>query len=123
MITQFITLFAAPHCRPPTFFGLKPWYAYLPTDANCNVTSFNVLNSNGSSSFQLIALAIVDDMLRIGGLVAIGFIIYGGVLYLTSQGSADQTQKAQNTIQNALIGLVICLLAVAVVSFLGRRIA
>ena len=59
----------------------------------------------------------------IAGIVAIGFVVYGGILYVTSQGSPDQTQKAQSTIQNALIGLVIAMIAVAVVSFLGNKIA
>jgi hypothetical protein len=61
-------------------------------------------------------------LLRIAGFVAIGFIIYGGILYVTSQGSPEQTGKAQNTIINALTGLVIASVAVALISFIGSRI-
>jgi hypothetical protein len=109
-------------CKPPQFLGLVPWYQYLETDAKCNVVNFKVLPTNGSSDFLLIALAIVDDLLRIAGLVAVGYIIYGGILYVTSQGSPDQTGKAQNTILNALIGLIISVIAVAFVSFIGNKI-
>ena len=125
MITHLLTLFAvSPGCesRLPKFFGLKPWYYYLDTNDLCEVQNFKVLDPSGSSDFLLIALAIADDLLRIAGLVAIAFIIYGGFLYMSSQGSPDQTQKAQNTIQNSLIGLVVALLAIATVSFLGSRI-
>lgn len=121
MLHTLISNFAA-GCTPPTFFGLKPWYAYLETDGQCNVVNFEVLPRTGVSDFLLVALAIVDDLLRIAGFVAIGFIIYGGILYVTSQGSPDQTGKAQNTIINALVGLVMAVLATAFVSFIGNRI-
>lgn len=127
MLPAFISRFAIdPDCNPPSFFGLKPWFQYLKTDDACNVIDFRILyrNADGTSGSDvlLVGLAVVDDMLRIAGFVAIGFIIYGGVVYLTSQGSPDATGKAQTTIQNALIGLVICIMAIALVTFLGSRV-
>ncbi len=122
-LTTLFTHFAARGgCNPPAFFGLKPWYEYLDTNADCTIKTFNVLGGDAGSDFVLVALVLVDDLLRIAGLVAIGYVIYGGILYVTSQGSPDQTGKAQNTILNALIGLVIAVLAVAFVTFLGNRI-
>jgi hypothetical protein len=109
-------------CKANQFFGLKPWYQYLQLDDKCDVKNFQVLPPDGKSDLLLIGVAIVDDLLRIAGLVAIGFIIYGGILYVTSQGSPDQTGKAQNTIINALVGLVISIISVALVSFLGNKI-
>lgn len=128
MLTSLLTQFGAlgKDCAYPAFFGLKPWYYYLETDKACNVINFRVLYRDsagkGNSDFLPVALVIVDDLLRIAGFVAIGYIIYGGILYVTSQGSPDQTGKAQNTILNALIGLVISIAAVAFVSFVGSRI-
>jgi hypothetical protein len=120
---NFLTHFATTDgCVPPQFFGLHPWYYYLQTNKDCSIKSFNVLGSSGTSDFILVILAIIDDMLRIAGFIAIGFIIYGGIMYVTSQGSPDQTGKAQNTIINALIGLVLAIVAVALVSFLGNRL-
>ena len=124
-------IFAAPpsNCEH-FFFGLVPWYHYLPSsdfgpqkglNANtisaCDINAnFNVLHGN---SMALILIAIVDDLLRIAGIVAIGFILYGAIQFTTSQGSPDQTAKARNTIINALIGLAICIVAIALVSYLG----
>ncbi|MDB5182070.1 MAG: hypothetical protein JWP13_833 [Candidatus Saccharibacteria bacterium] len=123
MLQTLITQFGITNgCSPKPFFGLKPWFQYLETDAQCNVINFKVLPKDGPSDFLLIALALVDDLLRIAGFVAIGYIIYGGILYVTSQGSSDQTSKAQSTITNALIGLVMAVVSVAFVSFLGNRI-
>lgn len=123
MLQTLITQFGVSNgCVPKQFFGLKPWYQYLETDSQCNIINFKVLPTSGPSDFLLVALALVDDLLRIAGFVAIGFIIYGGILYVTSQGSPDQTRNAQSTIINALVGLILAVLATAFVSFLGNRI-
>lgn len=115
----------------PTFLGLVPWYEYLTvTDdgqGGCKITNFNGADSastlGGSSPFLLIALAIVDDLLRVATLIAVGYVIYGGFRYMTSNGSPDGTKNAQNTIINALVGLVIAIIATSLVSFLGSRLA
>lgn len=120
-LVDLVSLFSSSHCKP-TFFGLKPWYYYLKQDGSCNVIEFQFLPTNGQSDVLLILLALTDDLLRLAGLVAIGFVIYGGILYVTSQGSPDQTAKAQNTIQNSLIGLIIAIVATAFVAFIGSKI-
>lgn len=129
MIPQLLTNFAAA-CQAPSFFGLVPWYAYLPSNdfdsssTACSITNFQVLPQPGSppSDIPLVLLAVVDDLLRIAGLIAVGFVIYGAIQYMTSQGNPDQTSKAQSTILNALIGLVIAITAVVFVSFLGNSL-
>lgn len=128
MLTALTSLFGVTNgCTPPTFFGLKPWYQYLETNRDCEVINFKVLEQTGGaggrSDIMLIALAMVDNLLRIAGLVAIGFIIYGGILYITSQGSPEGTGKALSTIKNALIGLAISIIAIAIVTYLGSRVA
>lgn len=128
-VVNMISVFGA-GCADKTFFGLLPWHHYLTkkeepgppgADAVCTIV-FNPLPANGRSDILLILLVIIDDLLRLAGLVAIGFIIWGGVLYLTSQGAPDQTQKAQQTLQNAIVGLVLCVLSIGLVTFIGARI-
>ena len=69
---------------------------------------------------MLIALALLDDLIRIAALVAVGYVIYGGIQYSTSQGSPDATKKAQSTIINALIGVSMAVLAASIVAFIGN---
>jgi hypothetical protein len=69
----------------------------------------------------LILLAIIDDLLIIAGLAAVVFVIYAGIRYITSQGSANETAQAQSTIIYALIGLAITVIAIPTVSYLGNR--
>ena len=117
-----------------TFFGLKPWFAYLPAtkfDANCQIKSFNLLPSEGSPSSTKdntssdvlpVAVAIVDNLVRIAALVAIVFVVIGGVKYVTSQGEPEGIKSAKDSIINALIGLVVAIIAAAVVSFIGNQL-
>jgi hypothetical protein len=103
-----------------SFLGMVPWYQYLTLDDDCGVTDFTVLGSG--SDLPLVILAIVQDLITIAGLIAVIFVVYGGVMYITSQGNPDQTSKAQSTIINAVAGLVVAVVAVVFVSFLGNRL-
>jgi lysylphosphatidylglycerol synthetase-like protein (DUF2156 family) len=106
-----------------SFLGLETWFHYLPAtafDGSCNIKNFTVLGAN--SGIILIVLALLDDLLRIAALVALGYVIYGGVQYVTSQGSPDATNKALQTIINSLIGLTMAILAAAIVAFIGNRL-
>ena len=51
------------------------------------------------------------------GIVAVIVIILGGVQYMTSTGDAAKVKKAKDTILYGIIGLVICVLAFAIVNF------
>ena len=60
---------------------------------------------------------ILKNIILILGLVAVIFIVVGGVNYMTSSGDATKTKKAKDTILYAVIGLIICALAFAIVNF------
>ena len=44
-------------------------------------------------------------------------IVMGGISFATSQGDASKTTKARNTILYGVVGLVVALLAFAIVNF------
>jgi len=113
------------HCQKYIFFGLRPWYHYLPkgeVDAQCNVKHFNILPGSTPSDVPLVVLAIIDDLLRIAALVAVAFVIIGAIRLITSQGNPEDTGKAQTTILNALLGLAIAIVSATFVAFLGRKL-
>ena len=62
-------------------------------------------------------LVILDTVIGISGLIAVIFIIIGGVNYMTSTGDTNKIQKAKNTILYSVIGLIVCALAYAIVNF------
>lgn len=116
-----------PACdKRSSFLNLPPWYAYLDVGPRgsdpCAITGPKN-PENGEFSFTLalprIALAIVEILLRVAGIVTFGFVVYGGFRYITSQGEPDALKQAQGTIINALVGMVIVILAVTIVAFTG----
>lgn len=103
------------------FLGLTPWYKYLKGQQD----SFGkcVASISGWNDMWLIGLAIIDSLIKIAGLVAVVYVIYGGFLYMTSSGEPDKTKSAKDAILNALIGLVIAIIASGVVSFIGNKLS
>jgi len=64
---------------------------------------------------------IINVVLYIVGIVAVVMMIIGGFQYITSSGDAAKVTKAKNTILYGIVGLVIAVLAYAIVNFvLGR---
>lgn len=60
---------------------------------------------------------IINFVIGVGGLVAVIYIVIGGIGYITANGDASKIAKAKNTIIYALIGLLITALAFAIVNF------
>lgn len=60
---------------------------------------------------------VTNLLLGIAGSIAVIFIIIGGIQYITSAGNDQNTKKAKDTITNAVIGLIIAVLAYAIVNF------
>lgn len=129
MLAPLLQWFAAA-CTTHTFLGIPPWYKYLvmsgrmaenPDTKVCELVETFKWKDGGD--LTLIALGLLDMALRISAFVAVGFMMYGAIQYITSDGQPDKTKEAQQTIINALIGLIIALIATASVSFLGRTLS
>jgi hypothetical protein len=63
---------------------------------------------------------ITNVLLFVIGAVAVIMIVIGGLRYVISGGNAQQVQAAKNTILYALVGVVIAILAYAVVNFVSN---
>ena len=96
-----------------------------------NYTTINQYTSGdeaGSGSGQQTDLmgtlqTIINVALGLIGFVAVVMIIFGGFQYITSSGDAAKVTKAKNTIMYGVIGLVIALLAFAIVNFVLQALA
>ncbi|MEI9913692.1 MAG: hypothetical protein WDN66_01675 [Candidatus Saccharibacteria bacterium] len=67
----------------------------------------------------MIVAAVIEILLRLAALIAVGFIIYAGIQYSTSQGNPDTTRKALSALLSAVIGLLICVASAALVAFIA----
>ncbi|HUC89963.1 MAG TPA: hypothetical protein VMR45_04130 [Patescibacteria group bacterium] len=125
MFSAIYTFFAttvSSGCDPnKTFFGIPVWYKYLIKTASPGPCNFDNVQLWPPNNLILIGVALLDMLLRVAGMVAFAFIIWGGIEYVTSQGEPEKTKQAMHTIINALVGLVIAIIAVTLVAFIGNR--
>lgn len=71
----------------------------------------------GGSGEQGLFQTIVNIMLFIVGAVAVIMLIIGGIRYVTSAGDQTRVTGAKDTILYAVVGIVVAVLAYAVVNF------
>jgi len=125
MLVSWLSHFAAT-CNAQNFFDFPVWYKYLVSANRMEVNRFTdrceLKGELVASDFSLIGLALIDIALRLAAIVTVGYIIWGGIQFIIAQGEADKTKKARQTIINALIGLVIALIATAIVTFIGSKL-
>lgn len=60
---------------------------------------------------------ILEAVIAICGLIAVVFVLIGGINYMTSAGDAQKVEKAKKTILYACIGIAICALAFVIVDW------
>lgn len=97
------------------FLGIPPWYNGL---CKSGTSDIEIDKSNPVGSISIVILNIIAIAIRLGGYVAVGFIIWGGIKYITAAGDSSKIASAKKTITNALIGLLIAFSAVAIVTFI-----
>lgn len=61
----------------------------------------------------------INWVIGVAGIVALIFIVYGGISYMTSSGDANKIQKAKHIILYACIGLIIVALAFIITAFVS----
>lgn len=61
---------------------------------------------------------IINFFLFFLGTIAVAMVVYGGFMYITSQGDDGQTEKGRKIIQYAAIGIIIILISYALVATL-----
>jgi hypothetical protein len=114
-----------PNCEN-RFLTFPPWYHHLTKGADCKLKSPADIDSDATKGItgyiSIIILNVLEIMLQLVAYVSAGFIIWGGYMYLISTGSSDRITSGKKMIQNAIIGLVISLVAVFAVSFIAGRI-
>ena len=76
----------------------------------------------GETNLQGNIINILNGIVGALAIVAVIVIIIGGIGYMTSSGDAAKVKKAKDTILYGIIGLIICVLAFAIVNFVIANI-
>ena len=64
-----------------------------------------------------VIINILNAIILVSGIIAVIFIVHGGISYMTSTGDAGKVKKAKDTILSACIGLIVCVLSFAIVNW------
>jgi hypothetical protein len=100
-------------------------FALVPTatvgaaalDAVCENNEDSAVCQNRDDSSDDFVKNIINTLLYVVGALSVLMIIVGGILYVTSSGDASSVTKAKNTILYAVVGLVVSVLAFAIVNW------
>ena len=95
---------------------LTPAFAYANLQT---VTAFGGTASGTSAQDVLDAIElVVNAILTLVGIIAVIFVIIGGVRYITSQGDESAVAQAKLTIIYALFGIIIVILSAVLVNII-----
>lgn len=78
--------------------------------------------NGGGTDLVADVTGIINAVIAVLGIACVVVLIIGGVNYMTSSGDTGKVKKAKDTILYAIIGLVICVLAFAIVNFVISNI-
>lgn len=91
----------------------------------CHGAGIKVEDCNSAAqtaSFGASIAGVANTLIYIAGAAAVIALIGGGLLYVTSTGDSARIKQAKETIMFAVIGIVVTLLAYAIVNFVIARI-
>ncbi len=122
MIMHYLAHNFAAACSGGNFLGFPKWYKYLPghVDPNTGVCTPQLTSLN---DVWLIVAAILELLLRVAALAAVIMILYGGTQFVMTRGEPDKATQARHTLMNAIVGLVIAVIAATTVSFIAGRVS
>lgn len=116
--TTIQTVYAAPCAKEPKILTIEPWYHDL-----CKAGTSDVeVGSNPAEFAGQIGINLLSMALQLAGYLAVGFVIWGGIKYILAAGDSGKLSSAKTIIQNALIGLLLALSAVAILNLVTDSI-
>lgn len=86
-------------------------------DSSSEAYKANGCGGSSTEDLQNVIVGAVNGVIGAIGLVALIFVLIGGINLTTSAGDPGKVQKAKTTIIYALIGMAICALSFAIVNF------
>jgi Type IV secretion system pilin len=110
---------AADSCGPKgPFSGFPTWHKYITKDpSDCTIRKLDT-----PGDLYKIAVALLELLLTVAGVVAFGAIIWMGFKFTLARGNSSEMAKARQGIIDAAVGFAIASLAAILVSWLGRTL-
>ncbi len=104
--------------------GLGATFAFAPPVSAVNVfdqcadnADAAVCKAQGDDNAASMIQIVINILLFLVGTIAVIMIVVGGIRYTTSNGNASQVKEAKDTIIYSVIGLIVAMMAYAIVNF------
>jgi len=88
-----------------------PYQCKKPVNSNSLICKDRNENINSTIT------TVINIILYFLGAISVLVIIFAGILYVMSGGDANSVTKAKNTLLYAVVGLIVAMLAYAIVNF------
>ena len=95
-----------------------PTFALAQFGLNTGAVFSGIAPNTGQGALLGAIKDIVNVLLTLAAIIAVIFVIIGGVRYITSQGDEDAALLAKNTIIYAILGVIVIALSAVIVNFL-----
>ena len=86
--------------------------------AAVNLNGVGITPIQGGTLTQTVT-TILTWLFGFAGIIAVIYLIYGGILYNTAGGDAEKATKGRTALVNAIIGIVIIALAIMIVRWVS----
>lgn len=88
----------------------------IPSMANAQrIPLPNPLKAN---NIQELSGDMIKGLLGVSGAIALFMLVWGGIVWMTSNGSAERLKKGKDTILWAILGLVIIFMSYVIINFI-----
>ena len=106
----------------PLAFLVMPFLAYAQSAVSTGLSGsgmtsvFGTTGLNSSQSLSDLIVNVIRIMLLFAGAIAVFFVIVGGYQYIASGGNEETAEKGRKTLINAIIGIIVVVLAYAIIN-------
>ena len=111
-------------------FGLPIFALAQGSDTNRGLNSIRLLFPiGGVSGAQTLTgptgliYRVISLLLFVAGALAVFFVIIGGYQYITSAGNEEAAEKGKKTLLNAIIGIVVIVMAYVIINVVVNTIS
>ncbi len=82
------------------------------------VKAVELPNPLQANSVPELARNVIQGILGVTGAIALFYLVWGGITWMTSQGNADRIKKGKDTIVWAILGLAFIFFSYVILNFL-----
>ncbi|HHX99558.1 TPA: hypothetical protein GX533_02700 [Candidatus Dojkabacteria bacterium] len=94
---------------------------FAQTGADDALSYIDDIHTTGERDLMQFVRNLINWAIGIAALVCVVMLIFAGYSYITASGNEEKVQKATKTLTWAIVGLVVCFIAVILVNFVIKN--